>query len=241
MKDVVTQIHHSLKDNTNLDLDSVFNLCHAFVNFNKDMILEDRIKYIFQNYSLCEEGCSYNNINIETRTISCDCKIQGNLSTITSPLVFSSGRTSSFFDSNIGVSKCYNLVFSFNNKANNIGFIVFSILIISYIIFIIFYIKKGIKPVLDYLYKEMVIHGYLDKNAPKFFENKNLGNNKNERSSVLGLKKIKIKNQEEKCDDDIKSKISNKLKKKKRSKKKKKSKLFDHIILVSFFGLKIKN
>ena len=46
MKDVVTQIHHSLKDNTNLDLDSVFNLCHAFVNFNKDMILEDRIKYI---------------------------------------------------------------------------------------------------------------------------------------------------------------------------------------------------
>ena len=87
----------------------------------------------------------------------------------------------------------------------------------------------------------MVIHGYLDKNAPKFFENKNLGNNKNERSSVLGLKKIKIKNQEEKCDDDIKSKISNKLKKKKRSKKKKKSKLFDHIILVSFFGLKIKN
>ena len=105
-----------------LDINDDFfnNLCYVFADSNKDMILEDRIKYIFQNYSLCEEGCSYNNLDIGTRSISCDCKIQGNISTVTAPLVFNSGKESSFFDSNIGVSKCYNLVFSFKNKKDNI-------------------------------------------------------------------------------------------------------------------------
>ena len=28
------------------------------------MTLEDRIKYIYQNYSLCETGCTYNSIDL---------------------------------------------------------------------------------------------------------------------------------------------------------------------------------
>ena len=242
--DIDTQIHYAIKDNTNLDLKSVSNfknlgvdvldinddffnnLCYAFADGDKDMILEDRIKYIFQNYSLCEEGCSYNSLDIETKSISCDCKIQGNLSTITSPLVFTSDKESSIFDSNIGVSKCYNLVFSFNNKSKNIGFIFFTILIIAYIIFIIIQIKKGIKPICDYLHKEMITHGYLDENAPNFFEYKINEKNKSGIISAFEFKNIKEKYEEEihEVNDDNKIKNLTKLNKKKGKKKKKKKK-----------------
>jgi hypothetical protein len=153
-EDIETQIYYAIKEDSNIDLsrisdykdmgvdilnindDFFTNLCYAFSSSNNDMILEDRIKYIFQNYSLCEQGCSYNNLDIVTRSIACDCKIQGNISTVVNPLVFDTGKETSFFDSNIGVSKCYNLVFSLNNKRNNIGFIIFCILIIIYIIII---------------------------------------------------------------------------------------------------------
>ena len=239
-KDIETQIHYAIKDDADLDLKAVSNykdlgvdvldinddfftnLCHAFSDSNKDMILEDRIKYIFQNYSLCEEGCTYNNIDITTRSISCDCKIQGNnISTVTASLVFNSGKDSSVFDSNIGVSKCYNLVFSFHNKMQNVGFIVFSVLVLSYIIFIIIHLKKGIKPVTDYLHREMIIHGYLNEDAPNFFENINSKMKKIDNSTVLGIKNIKEKKEEDKNIDSDKNKKILKKKKKKGKKKKK--------------------
>ena len=239
-KDIETQIHYAIKDDADLDLKAVSNykdlgvdvldinddfftnLCHAFSDSNKDMILEDRIKYIFQNYSLCEEGCSYNNIDIATRSISCDCKIQGNnISTVTASLVFNSGKDSSVFDSNIGVSKCYNLVFSFHNKKQNVGFIVFCVLVLSYLIFIIIHLKKGIKPVTDYLHREMIIHGYLNEDAPNFFENINSKMKKIDNSTVLGIKNIKEKKEEDKNIDSDKNKKILKKKKKKGKKKKK--------------------
>ena len=63
-KDVETQIHYSLKDDSNLNLNTVadfkklgvdilnikdeffINLCYSSSDSNKDMVLEDRIKYI---------------------------------------------------------------------------------------------------------------------------------------------------------------------------------------------------
>ena len=55
--------------------DSFFNdICQPYSESDNDMILEDRIKDIYQNYSLCEIGCNYNNIDLENMTISCKCK-----------------------------------------------------------------------------------------------------------------------------------------------------------------------
>ena len=191
-KDVQTQIHYALKDDSNLNLNTVSdfkkmgvdvlnikdefftNLCFSYADSNNDMVLEDRIKFLFQNYSLCEEGCSYNNIDLEQNSILCDCKIQGNLSTITTTLSLNPTGESSIFDSNIGVIKCYNLVFSMKNKNGNIGFIVFSFLFVLFIIFFIIQIIKGIKPVINFLFNEMVSYGYLNKDDAKFFENKNI-------------------------------------------------------------------
>jgi hypothetical protein len=181
------------------------------------MILEDRIKYIFQNYSLCEQGCSYNNLDIVTRSIACDCKIQGNISTVVNPLVFDTGKETSFFDSNIGVSKCYNLVFSLNNKRNNIGFIIFCILIIIYIITIFVQMIKGIKKVSDFIHNEMINYGYIEQDHNKFFEKKKKESKKVKFSSKTGLKKIKNKfsedNRSERKFTKPKNKKNNKLKK----------------------------
>ena len=94
--DINTKIHYAIKNNTQLNIPSITNfkekgidifnlkdkfftdLCYSYSDSNNDMILEDRIKYLYQNYSLCESGCTYNNIDIENMNIACICKIKGN-------------------------------------------------------------------------------------------------------------------------------------------------------------------
>ena len=128
------------------------------------MTLDDRIKYLYQNYSLCEEGCTYNSIDLNNMNIACNCKIQGNDNTSSfnmTTLVFEQPKDTGFFDSNIGVIKCYKLVFSLNNKLNNIGFIIFAFIVFLYIIFIICLCINGIQPVKNYLYIEMKEKGYI--------------------------------------------------------------------------------
>ena len=213
--DINTNIYYTIKNDSNLNIASIsdfkqlgidilnlkdqfFNdLCYSYSDSNNDMILEDRIKYLYQNYSLCEEGCSYNNIDIDNMNIVCNCKIQGDNESYVNitPLVFEDAKDVSFFDSNIGVAKCYKLVFSMNNKFKNIGFIFFSILVVLYIICIIFYFIKGINPIIEYLYNEMVKKGYLKSNDPKFFEEKtekkNKGSKKTGKSNPNKINKIK--------------------------------------------------
>ena len=208
--DLDTKIHYAIKNNSKLDISSIsdfqqlgidilnikdefFNdLCYSYSDSNNDMILEDRIKYLYQNYSLCESGCTYNNIDIENMNIACICKIKGNdnesFLNIT-PLFFEQPKEASFFDSNIGVVKCYNLVFSMNNKSKNIGFFVFSILFLFYIIFMICYCRNGIEPVKEYLLKEMTKNGYL-KNK-KINNSRNKINNNSKRKNINNNKRIK--------------------------------------------------
>ena len=216
------QIIYTLKDNIILNTSSIssfkdmgidiFNikdsfftdLCKLYQISNKDIILEDRIQDIFQNYSLCDEGCTYNNFDIENLTIACDCKIKENISLVITPLNLAKAKKSSIADSNIAVVKCYKLVFSFEGKLKNIGFWIFLILIIANMILIIFYFKKGIKPILEYLFNEMVKNGYLKKSHNFFFENKNnnINNNDFEKKEIKrkgkkyrtksSVKKIKI-------------------------------------------------
>ena len=62
--------------------DSFFNdICHPFSDSKNDIVLKDRIKDIYQNYSLCDEGCIYDEFIYEYKTISCDCKVKTNIST----------------------------------------------------------------------------------------------------------------------------------------------------------------
>ena len=116
-KDLNIPIHYFIKDDSSLDkeqisnfkdlgidifniYDSFFNdICNPYSKSNNDIILEDRIKDIFQNYSLCDEGCTYNNINIDNMTIVCDCKIKENISVVLTPLNLAKEKKSSILDS----------------------------------------------------------------------------------------------------------------------------------------------
>ena len=218
-KDVNIKIYHEIKEGVVLDEsfisffedlgidifdinNSFFNdLCHPFSNNSNDIILQDRIKYIYQNYSLCEQDCNYNSIDIESMTIACDCMVKENLSTVISPLNFGQAKESSILDSNIGVIKCYNLVFSLKDKSKNIGFWIFLILVIANVIFLVIFFIKGMKSITEYIFNQMVIFGYSKKNNRKFFEvEKNEENNsmkiskKKNKKIFNPIKKVKIKN-----------------------------------------------
>ena len=175
--------------------DSFFNdICEPYLNSNDDLILEDRIKYIYQNYSLCEEGCTYNKIILENMTISCQCKVKENISLVINPIEFEEVERSS---TNFDVVKCYKLVFSLKGKLNNIGFLIFSILVISHIPLLIYFFNKGIKPIKNYVFNEMKKYGYIkDKNLKsKNKKNhssppKNKNNNNQKKYIIKNLKII---------------------------------------------------
>ena len=197
--DELIRVYYKIKENSTLDIsllqkyqeknidvlnhnDSFFNdICYPYSESGNDLILCDRRSDIYQNYSLCEENCIYNYIDLENQVIVCDCKIKENISSTIIPLVFETFEDVSLMDSNIAVAKCYFLVFSFNNKLENIGFWIFSFLLLGYILSISYYFYIGIKPTSDYVYNEMVKYGYLNNDDKKFFEKKN------------NVKKIRIK------------------------------------------------
>ena len=190
------QVFHSIKDSSLINInsissfkdsgidifnikDSFFNdICQPYSDSKNDIILEDRIKDIYMNYSLCEEGCNYNEINTHYMTISCDCHIKTHLTTNQTSV-----KLTQFDDikieSNFGIIKCFNLVFSFQGKLKNIGFWIFLFLVLIKISLLILYFSKGIKPIKEYLIKEMVKYGYIkryDRNKIlKKKENKNDG------------------------------------------------------------------
>ena len=208
-KDINIKIVHEIKDgvtiNENLissfenmgvnvfDInDSFFNdLCTPYSNNGNDIILQDRIKDYYQNYSLCNHECTYNSIDFENMTVACDCIVKEKLSTIITPLNLESIKESSISDSNIGVIKCYNLVFSLKNKMENIGFWIFLVLIIINIIFLCLFFKKGLKKILVFIFNEMKKYGYINKDSRFFFEE-----NKKEENISNPIKNNKNNNKE---------------------------------------------
>ena len=199
--DVDIQVFYAIKNSSLVDLNSamkfkekgvdIFNLndsffndiCEPYSESGNDLILEDRIKDIYQNYSVCEDGCQYDEIDLENMTISCECKVKDNVSIIFVDVNFEKVEGSS---TNFEVVKCYNLVFSLKGKLKNIGFWILGVLVLMHIPLLIYYFSKGINPVREYIIKEMKKYGYI-KNDNKRNNNKNKKikvRKKNENSSV---------------------------------------------------------
>ena len=148
-------------DNFNIK-DSFFNdICYPFSADYSDMILKDRVLDIYQNYSLCDNECEYDKINIENMTVVYSCSVKTEINTKTSEPKFSNMIEDTFENSNFGVIKCYKLVFNLKNKNQNIGFVLFLIFFISNIICIILYLFTGIGSIRLFVYKEMEKNNYL--------------------------------------------------------------------------------
>jgi hypothetical protein len=125
------QISYLLKSNTSLDISSIksfkdlnidiFNIkdkfftdiCMPYSNSSSkdDIILEDRIIDFFQNYTLCEENCLYEEMDLDLKTIICNCSVKTNISLIEPSIVLEQLEdieNSMAFE----IIKCYNLFFS---------------------------------------------------------------------------------------------------------------------------------
>ena len=213
------KIFYLIKSNTTIDFSfistfkdlniDILNINDSFFNDicipysdpkNDDVVLKDRLNDIYQNYLLCEEGCVYKDTNIETMTISCDCDVKNQfiINETNGQLVnINNIKKSSPFE----IIKCYKLVFSLKNKLNNIGFLIFSILIFIYIPLLFFYFYQGITPIKEYLDNEMKEYGYIKEN--------NYSNNKNNKQikSIKNKKgkKIKTKKRKKNSRKDLKS------------------------------------
>ena len=145
------------------DKDDIFfnDICYPFSISNSDLILKDRVADIFQNYSLCDNDCKYEEFNVEEMSVICYCSVKLEINTDVSEPIFSSTIECAFKNSNYGVIKCYNLVFKFKDKIQNIGFLLFSFLIICHFICIILYFIYGIESLIIFVYKEMKKNNYI--------------------------------------------------------------------------------
>ena len=152
------------------------DICYSYSEDDKDIILDDRVTDIFQNYSVCEENCDYNKINITDSTVSCKCSVKLNPNSEVRPPKLDKIIKDSFTDSNLAVIKCYNLVFIFRNKFRNIGFLIFSILVLFHIPFIIYYSIYNISSLSIFIYSQMVKFHYINNPPKKFKKCKNKKN-----------------------------------------------------------------
>ena len=80
--------------------DPFFNdLCYPFSLSNSDIILKDRVLDIYQNYSLCDNGCQYESIDIKNMALTCYCQIKTQITTEVSEPVFKEVIKNTFKDS----------------------------------------------------------------------------------------------------------------------------------------------
>ena len=185
--------------------DSFFtDVCYSYHDSKNDLTLKDRIKAIFQNFSLCEDDCSYDEINLINLTITCDCRVKTNISldNITEHLIKYDEKSNNF-----QIIKCYNLVFSLKGKLFNIGFWIFLVLVTAHIPLLIIYFYQGIKPIKKYIYQEMALNGYIKHKNLKI---KNGENKKGEKKSKICNKNKKKERRNNKINGPPKNRKKNK-------------------------------
>ena len=124
------------------------------------MILKDRVEDIYENYSICENNCDYEKINLNESIVTCKCSVKTNANTEIEKPKLDQIIRDSFTDSNLGVIKCYNLVFSMNNKIKNIGFCIFTFLIFIHIPLFIYYFIFNISSIRTFIFAEMNKYHY---------------------------------------------------------------------------------
>ena len=135
------------------------DLCRVYHELEYDVILEDRIKDLYKNYHVCEEGCYFE--DVDENYVYCQCKIKQNISLESRKMIYQELPT--YYPKTIEVFKCLSLVFSSDDKINNIGFYLFTFMLGSHIPIWCYYISTGIKPTEDYITGEMTKFGYTKK------------------------------------------------------------------------------
>jgi hypothetical protein len=98
---------------------------------------------------------------LETLLITCKCSIKNQIETEIKPLRYDYILLDLITNSSLGVIKCYNLVFNFNNKMENFGFIILTFLVICQIPIYIHYFVYSTNSINIYILSEMKKYDYI--------------------------------------------------------------------------------
>ena len=63
------------------DINSILytDMCYSLEIDGKDLVLEDRVNYLYPLYSLCEENCTYSHVDFDSDRIYCNCPLKTQL------------------------------------------------------------------------------------------------------------------------------------------------------------------
>lgn len=134
--------------------DDFFNdFCYPFFDEEngRDVTLKDRRAYFFENNTLCENNCSYVQIDFKTTRVDYSCKVKtSSYESITENIPFDD-FPSSLNMQNLIVVRCYNLVFNWTYMKINIGTWLILAMIISQIVIAINFVRIGFTPIYSFL------------------------------------------------------------------------------------------
>ena len=171
-----------------------------FTEKEVDMTIYDRkIEYNEKNMSLCQNGCEFQEYNIETKKVKCNCDIQSKItvSLFLDSIIHKEESIHKFFDikktANLGVIKCYKLFFSKEGLISNIGsYILLAVLFFFFVLSNLFY-NKGFKEIKNKIYEFIKIK--------KANELNNINNNEGNNINIINNNNI--------METEIKDKKSN--------------------------------
>ena len=157
--------------------DDFYNdICIPYTSENgTDLTLESRQKNLY--VSLCQTGCVFNSFDSSSKKVSCNCVPQVEESKIK---FASSFLYRSFFSSlkasNFLVLKCYKFLFKFNTKYLNIGRIIMTVLLITFLIITIICCFQKDNQLLFLVYNLIKANFILNKKKQKKNNNSNIVN-----------------------------------------------------------------
>ena len=135
------------------------DICFIYAKDGKDVPLEDRVKLYYQNVSLCEEGCAYMGINLDSFEVECSCELQDqsnkNNNEAIAKSILDNPISNEVFgvitNSNLEVLKCITKAFNRKLFFKNYGGLMMIGIFFSQIIITVF-IKFQIKQVRNFIY-----------------------------------------------------------------------------------------
>ena len=134
------------------------DICFVYSKDGKDVPLDDRIQLYYQNVSLCEDGCNYVGINLESFEVECSCEVHNSetnanidiaKSLLDNPL--SNEMFGIITNSNLEVLKCIKKAFNIHLIFKNYGGLMMIGIYLVQII-ITFFIKYQNKQVRNFIY-----------------------------------------------------------------------------------------
>ena len=160
--------------------------CYTYTTKNgTDITLYDRKnEYNDNNMSLCENNCTFNKYNNETKKAECNCSIKTELSSTIWEEITNNKKDllNNFFDiqktANIDIIKCYRNLFVKEGIINNIGFYILSIIILFNLIGLILFWTKGIQILIKEIWE---IFHTKNENKNEIIYNRNIDENKSKK------------------------------------------------------------